>query len=282
MRRREAPPPGPGERDTVVDGVRWRSREASGAGDPLLFVHGHVASSASWKHVLASAGGGRPGIAVDVPGFGASDRPWPYDYTVEGEAGSLVAFLDARGIDRAILVGNSLGGAAAMLVAARHPERVPALVLVAAASAETPIPWPVALLRTRGLGELALALSTRRTVAVGLRRRMYARASRVTEDAIDDAWGPLTIPGTRRAALRAIRTDPSGFVGLEARISVPTLVVWGEEDRMIPVAEGPRLAARIPGARLVVIPDAGHLPMREQPERFSEAVREFLEGLGSA
>jgi pimeloyl-ACP methyl ester carboxylesterase len=261
--------------------VRWRSREApgSGSGDPLLFVHGHLASSASWQHVLASAGGGRPGIAVDVPGFGASDRPWPYDYTVSGEASSLEAFLDARGIRRAVLVGNSLGGAAVMLLAARRPERVAALVLVAGASASTPVPWPAAVLRTPVLGELALALSTRKTVAIGLRRKIYARASSVTPDAIDDAWRPLTIPGTRRAALAAIRTDPRRFAGVESKVEAPTLVVWGEEDRMIPAAEAPRLAARIRGARVALIPGAGHLPQREQPERFSADVRKFLENL---
>jgi len=124
-------------------------------------------------------------------------------------------------------------------------------------------------------------LATRRSVAVGLRRKIYARASSVTEDAIDDAWRPLTIPGTRRAALAAIRTDPKRFVGVESRISAPTLVVWGEEDRMIPAAEAPRLAARIRGARLALIPGAGHLPQREQPERFNAEVRKFLENLPS-
>jgi pimeloyl-ACP methyl ester carboxylesterase len=285
---RRPPPPGPGERDTVVPagalqgvgGVRWRSREVEGRGTPLLFVHGHLASSASWRDVLASAGGGRPGIAVDVPGFGASDRPWPYDYTVEGESASLLAFLDARGIPRAVLVGNSLGGAAAMLLAARHPERVAALVLVDAASAESPVPWPVAVLRTPLLGGLALALSTRATVAIGLRLRIYARAASVTPEAIDDAWRPLTIPGTRRAALAAIRTDPRRFQGIEARVVSPALVIWGEEDRMIPVSDGRRLAERLPNARFAAIPNAGHLPQREQPEKFSALVREFLDEVG--
>jgi pimeloyl-ACP methyl ester carboxylesterase len=281
MRRREPPPPGPGERDVVVRGVRWRTRETDGgAGTPLLFVHGHLASSASWKHVLASAGGGRPGIAVDVPGFGMSDRPWPYDYTVEGWARSIEEFLDARGIGRAVLVGNSLGGAAVMVIAARRPDRVAALVLVDAISPETPIPWPAAALRTPVLGELALALSTRATVAIGLRSKIYARPSSVTPDAIDDAWRPLTIPGTRRAALAAIRSEPKRFLGLESRISVPTLVVWGEQDRLIPVSEAPRLAARIRGARLAIIPDAGHLPQREQPQRFSAEMRGFLAEVG--
>jgi pimeloyl-ACP methyl ester carboxylesterase len=275
-RRRVIPAPGPGERDTPVGGVRWRSRETAGRGNPVVYVHGHLASSATWKDVLVAASAGRPAVAVDMPGFGFSDRPWPYDYTAAGEARGLARYLQARGIEKAVLVGNSLGGAEVMLVAAERPELVEALILVAPATPLGPIPWPVRILRTPGLGGVVLALVTRPFVAFGLRHRVYARASRVTEAAIDDAWRPLRVPGTRRAALRAIRTDPADYEGLEARIRTPTLIVWGERDRMLPASEGDRLAARIPGAELVVIPDAGHLPQRERPEAFAAVVAEFL------
>jgi len=275
-RRRAIPPPERGQRDTVVGGVRWRSRETEGRGDPVVFVHGLLASSATWEDALEPASAGRPGIAVDLPGFGCSDRPWPFDYSVDGQAQGLVDFLDARGIERAVLVGNSLGGAAVMRVAAEHPERVAALVLVDAATSEAPIVWPVRVMRSPLLGELSLSLAARPFVAYGLRRWLFADSGRVTSHAIDDAWFPLTIPGTRRAALAAIRSDPRRYVGLEDRLRVPTLIVWGGKDRLIPVSEGERLAARIPGARLVVLPDAGHLPQRELPEAFARVVAGFV------
>jgi pimeloyl-ACP methyl ester carboxylesterase len=264
------------ERDTIVSGVRWHSRETAGSGTPVLYVHGHLASSATWAAVLGPASAGHPAIAVDVPGFGASDRPWPYDYSVAGEARGLVAFLDARGIERAIVVGNSLGGAAALLLAAGHPERVAALVLVAPATPEGPIVWPVRVLRIPGLGELSLAFSSRALAARGLRRWQYARAERVTEQAIDDAWRPLGIPGTRRAALAAIRSDPRPHVGVESRIRVPTLIVWGSRDRLVPTSDAERVHSRISGSQLVILPDAGHLPQREQPEAFAKAVAGFV------
>jgi pimeloyl-ACP methyl ester carboxylesterase len=273
------PPPGPGQRDTLVAGVRWRSREVAGNGDPVVFVHGLLASSATWQEVLAPASAGRPAIAVDLPGFGCSERPWPFDYSVNGEARGLVDFLDARGIARAVLVGNSLGGAAAMLVAAKHAGRVSALVLVDAATSEASIAWPIRLMRAPFLGELALSLATRPLVAYSLRHWLFAGAGRVTDLAIADAWFPLTIPGTRRAALLAIRSNPRRYLGLEEQIRVPTLIVWGRKDRLIPVAQGERLAARIAGSHLVVLSDAGHLPQREQPEAFSRAVGEFVSRL---
>lgn len=248
-----------------------------------MFVHGLLASSATWKEVLARASTGRPAIAVDLPGFGCSDRPWPFDYTVAGEAAALIAYLDARRIERAVLVGNSLGGSIAMILAAEQPERVAAIVLVAPATSDAPIPWTLRALRTPLVGEVALALASRPFVAFGLRHRLFARASRVTEGAIDDAWFPLTIPGTRRAALVLIRSDPRRYVGLEKRIRVPTLVIWGQEDRLLPIREAERVASRIAGSRVVVLPEAGHLPQREVPAAFSRAVSGFLGGvLGSA
>ncbi|HEY1249712.1 MAG TPA: alpha/beta hydrolase [Thermoanaerobaculia bacterium] len=279
-RRGVIPPPGPGERDTVVHGVRWRSREVEGTGDPtMVFIHGHLATSASWKEVLGTVAPGRQAIAVDLPGFGFSDRPWPFDYTVAGEGEALLAFLDARGIGRVVLIGNSLGGATAMWIAAEHPDRVAALVLVAPATASSTIPWPVRFLRAPLLGGLALALSSRRSVALGLRRKIYAGAANVTEERIDDAWRPLTIPGTRRAALAAIRADPKRYAGLETRVRAPTLIVWGREDRLLRVKEAEALAARMPDARLAILPGAGHLPQREAPRAFSEAVADFLRRL---
>jgi pimeloyl-ACP methyl ester carboxylesterase len=277
------PPPSPGERDTIVHGVRWRSREADGRGsETVVFVHGLLASSATWKEVLAPASAGRPAIAVDLPGFGCSDRPWPFDYTVAGEAAALLAFLDARRIERLVLVGNSLGGSIAMVLAAERPERVTAIVLVAPATSDARIPWTLRALRTPLVGEVALALATRPFVAFGLRHRLFARASRVTEDAIDDAWFPMTIPGTRRGALALVRSDPRRYVGLEKRVRAPTLVIWGQEDRLLPIREAERVASRIAGSRVVTLPEAGHLPQREVPAAFSGATAKFLvETLGS-
>ena len=213
---------------------------------------------------------------MDLPGFGFSDRPWPYDYTVGGESRALADFLDARGIGRAVIVGNSLGGAAAMALAADRSDRVAALVLVDPATPDATIPWTIRAIRTRGLGETALALAARPFIAYGLRHRLYARGSRVTESVIDDAWSPLGIPGTQRAALAAIRSDPRDYLGIEARIRVPTLIVWGAGDRLLPASEGERLALRITGAELTVIPDAGHLPQRECPEAFAATVAGFV------
>ncbi len=271
------PSPTPGERDVEVGGVRWRSREAPGkGGPPVVFVHGLLSSSASWKRVLSSAAGGRPAVAVDLPGFGFSDRPWPYDYTVGAEAGALLNYLDARRFDRVVLVGNSLGGAVCLVAAAARPQRVAALVLVGSASPIASIPWNFQLLRTPVVGELEVELLIRPVMEFALKDRLFARAGRVTPETVDDWWTPIRVPGTRRSALAAVRSSRRGYEDLLSRIRVPTLVLWGKEDKILPAEEGLRLSAAIAGARLVVLPDTGHVPQEETPESFSRAVADFL------
>ena len=277
------PPPTAGEKDTVVRGIRWRSREVGGVANPsVVFVHGLFSSSATWKRVLRSASAGHPGIALDLPGSGFSDRPWPYDYSAPSQALALIDFLDARKIDRAVLVGNSLGGAVSLIAAAARPERVAGLVLVDAAFPGMTIPWSFRTLRTPVLGELQIEFLVRPVVEFGLRHRLYARAENVTEETISDWWNPIPVPGTRRAALGFVRSRTAGYEGLLPKIRVPTLIVWGKEDRLLPASDGMRLASEMPGARLVILPDCGHLPQEEVPVAFSSIVAEFVKLLPAA
>ena len=263
--------------------MRWRSRERpGGTGETVVYVHGFLSSSATWKKTLPIAAPERPEIAVDLPGAGFSDRPWPFDYTVPAQAIRLWRYLDARGVARVVLVGNSLGGAVAMFAAAQAPERTAALVLVDSASPRVHVPWPFRILRTPVAGELELELFCRPVMREALKRRVYARPERVTEAVVADWWDPIPVPGTRRAALAGLRTSARGYEDLAKRLTMPTLVVWGREDRMLPSSEGLRLSEEIANAKLVVLPDAGHVPQEETPREFAETLGTFLEdALGS-
>jgi pimeloyl-ACP methyl ester carboxylesterase len=276
--------PGSGERDVVVDGVRWRSRESPGnrGSPPVVYVHGFLSSSSTWKRVLSQASAGRAAIAVDLPGAGFSDRPWPYDYTVFGSAQHLLRYLEVRGLSRVVLVGSSLGAAVCEVAAAIRPERVQGLVAVDGASPVMRIPIGFRLLRTPLVGEVQMELLARPVMEYTLRHRLYAQSDRVTDETVDDWWIPVTVPGTRRAALETVRTNPRAGAGLLEKIRAPTLVLWGEEDALLPPSQGRALASAIAGARFVALPSVGHLPQEEAPEEFARLVSRFLRELDAA
>ena len=164
-----------------------------------------------------------------------------------------------------------------LVAAAAQPNRFAALALVGSASPVSSIPWNFELLRAPLVGELEMELLVRPMMGFALRRRLFARAERVTEETVEDWWAPIPVPGTRRAVLAAVRSSSRGFENLLERIRVPTLVLWGKEDRILPPEEGFRLSSRIRDARLLVLPDTGHLPQEETPEQFSRAVSQFLD-----
>jgi pimeloyl-ACP methyl ester carboxylesterase len=134
-------------------------------------------------------------------------------------------------------------------------------------------------LRTPVAGEIQMELLVRPVMEFTLRRRLYARADRVTAETVDEWWRPIAVKGTRAAALASVRTNTRAAAGILANIRVSTAVVWGKEDSLLPASEGRRLAGRIGGAVFLEIPGAGHLPQEEMPDEFGRAVSGFLRTL---
>lgn len=250
-----------------------------GAGPPVILIHGFAGSTFSWRHVIPDLAKGHRVIALDLPGFGFSDRNPELDYSQGAQAERVVALLDALRIERATLIGHSMGGAIAERLAAAHPERVERLVLVAAVNAGA------APQRRRGaLAGPMFALaglaqrSPRAMYALGRRAlpRMIHDPAFATEDVVRGYIDPLLLPGTAaavRAMARAGMDEPPADL---SAIRTPTLVISGASDRALPPADGDVLAAAIPGAAHVTIPGAGHLVAEEQPAAFLEEVLAFL------
>jgi pimeloyl-ACP methyl ester carboxylesterase len=251
----------------------------SGSPDPVLFLHGQPGASRDWDRVIAALGSRARPIAVDRPGWDGASRA----RDLAGNARAAIDALDAAGIDRATVVGHSFGGAVACLVAADHPDRVAGLVLVAPA-ANTASLYPLdRLLAVPVLGDLgsllvvgapALALRTRPT------RALIARRLGLSDEhlaAVGRAFG-------LRAALRAFTIEQRSLIhdlpALEARLpslDVPTTVMIGERDLIVPVESARLLAGTIPRAELIVIPRAGHLlPLRRAGEVADAVARKVL------
>jgi pimeloyl-ACP methyl ester carboxylesterase len=261
-----------------VDGLRIRYVR-KGSGPPVVLVHGIASSVYSWADVIPALAESHDVIALDLPGFGGSDIP-PPGFSAARYVTVLRGFLDALGLARVRLVGHSLGGAVASAFAAAEPERVERLVLVDAAGfnlAPEDRPW---LLRVGGWPGVAPVLEAlplrRRTVALGL-RQVFHDDARVTPERVEEYAAPFFRPGASRFMAGLLRDARAlGLPEAIGRIRAPTLVVWGDDDRWVPLTDADRFVAAIPGSRKEVIPATGHIPQEERPAELVAVLKEFL------
>lgn len=267
-----------------VDDVRVHYQEAGEVNAPaLVLIHGFASSTLVWSKVfLRFANSGYRVIAVDMLGYGYSAKPKNGEYTIAGQARLLTRLLDQLGIARAMFVGSSYGGAVAATCALDYADRVEKLVLVGTVNNNRPLAFK--LMRVFGspvFGDVVspLLIGSRRL----LRRRMkrvYDRHSWVLDERrVDARHLPLRAAGTQRAIIRTVRRWDAERISRDAHlINQPTLLLWGENDREIPLADGERLHAEIPGSRLIVFLNCGHLPHEEFPEAFTNVVVDFARG----
>ncbi|HEX8635812.1 MAG TPA: alpha/beta hydrolase [Pyrinomonadaceae bacterium] len=268
-----------------IEGVRVHYQEAGEACAPaLLLIHGFCASNFVWKDALVPlAEAGFRVVTPDLVGFGFSGKPGSGEYTIEAQARILVGLMDALGIGRATLVGSSYGGAIAAVCALDAAERVERLVLVGAVSNDEITRRPVLrLAATPVMGELlAPVLLDARRFMKNRRRAADAAANGYLLDSVRIAahQRPLRAAATHRAILRTLRNWRATRIEREAaRITQPTLLVWGADDRDVPLRHGRRLHELIARSRLFVFAECGHLPQEERPAEFVSLVAEFCRG----
>ncbi|HUR83779.1 MAG TPA: alpha/beta fold hydrolase [Solirubrobacteraceae bacterium] len=270
-------------RSVVVDGRRVNLVEI-GSGAPLLFVHGLGGSWANWLENVCFFAADRRVVALDLPGFGASELPRE-PISIAGYARMLDALCSSLGIDAAAVVGNSMGGFVAAELAITYPQRVERLALVSAAGLSIERLRLERLLRRLARIERIVALyggvvaSQSELLArrAGLRRLALAAIAAhpgrlpapLVSEQIAGAGRPGLLPALRAMSAYPLR-DRLG------EIVCPTLVVWGERDRLVPVRDASEFERLIAGSRRIVYPDTGHVPMLERPDCFNEDLRAFL------
>ena len=264
-----------------VDGIRVHYQEAGDRHAPaMVLIHGFASSTLVWSNVfLKLAEAGYRVIALDMLGYGYSAKPRNGEYTIAGQAKLLARLLDQLGIARAIFVGSSYGGAVAATCALDYPDRVEKLILVGAVNNNRPLEFT--LMRLFGAPVFGDVVSP---LLIGSRRLLRRRMKRVydqhswvlDEKRVDARHLPLRAAGTQRAIIRTVRGWDAERISRDAHlITQPTLLLWGENDLEIPLADGERLHAEIPGSRLIVLLNCGHLPHEEYPEAFTNVVIDF-------
>lgn len=253
----------------------------SGEGPPLVLIHGYLISHWAFKPVIPLLAKHFEVIAIDTPGHGDSDRPAPaaFRYDVASIADAVDACLGKLGVHKTRVLGHSIGGAIAMTVAARHPERVERLVIADAVVDKMPLPLTGKIAMLPGIGKLIFKHAQSRRDMRSLFRNAHKDPDVCTEDFVDYFWEKFNRPGTRDAAYAWLETIVHiDRQNLEPeKVKCPTLLLWGAEDHQTPVAFAHGLQKRLPGTpELRLIDAAGHNPYEERPEAFVEAVLPFL------
>ena len=270
----------------AVNGIAvhlWQQGQSHRRAEPVILIPGFAASNWCWRHTMPALSRHRWVVAPDLPGFGLSDKPEGFDYTLSGYARFIVSLMDAMGIERAVLVGNSMGGGVAIKTALLFPDRVGRLVLIDSLGyykRSFQFYRLVALPIIRGL---VMRAAGPRSIKLLLQTRVYHDPSRVEEETARRFAAAYRTQNGRKAPIwvyRALAPFPTIPPGEIARVQNPTLIIWGRHDRILPAAHAERFGRDIAGARTVIIPDAGHVPHEERPEVVNRLIIDFIGGTG--
>ncbi|MFV0389733.1 MAG: alpha/beta fold hydrolase [Pyrinomonadaceae bacterium] len=266
-----------------IDGLELHYQEFGKEADPtIILIHGYTASTYVWRDVapIFAAAGFRV-IAVDLIGYGYSEKPKWFDYTIASQARIIGRLMNRLGIGNATLIGSSYGGAVAAWYALDNPERVEKLVLVDAVTNDDP--KKMAILRLAnlpGVGELLTPFMADSKTFMKIRMKGTFDSNNrhlVTDDRVESSIRPLRAADGHNSILTTSRNWHAARIENDAYlIEQPTLLIWGENDKVIPLSNGERLYDDMLNSRLVIFKNCGHLPPEELPRLFTEVVIEFL------
>ena len=256
-----------------------------GNGPPVVLLHGIASSSETWAKMIPRLIGQRTVIAPDLLGHGASAKP-PGDYSLGAYANLLRDLLEAIGLERCTLVGHSLGGGVALQFSYQFPERVERLVLVSSGGLGREVHPILRAAALHGADVVLPWLSVGGARSIGtLVKTMGKLGFRASND-IGETWRSfvaLENPEARRAFLQTVRgiidvggQRVSANDKLYLAAEIPTMIVWGEKDPLIPVSHAHRAHEQMPGSQLEIFPGVGHFPHLDDPERFAAILLDFI------
>ena len=267
---------------THVYGMRLAYRTA-GAGPPVVLIHGLAASSLTWSANLRALAQRHTVYALDLPGHGDSDK-LVIDYQIDTGVRVIHRFMERMGVERAALVGNSIGGLLALRFARTYPDQVTHLVLVDSAGLGRSMAWFLRITALPGLGE-ALHSMGGMVSARSLAKRLFAAPERIERRLLERLHKARTAQAARDALVKVARVG-AGLRGLKDRaydlpylgdVAAPVLVVWGEHDKVFSADHAREVAERYPDIPVEIFPNAGHWPHMEEADAFNDLVLRFLE-----
>lgn len=267
----------------LPDGARAHVRDQGPKTAPVLvLVHGSNASLFTWVPWVNRLDKDFRVVTLDMPGHGLTGAVPNGDYSQEGMVKFTLEVADKLHLAKFAIGGNSMGGGVAARFAEEHPDRVTKLILVDAAgmpvASGDKVPLAFRIARTPVLNNMMLYITPRSIVTEGLNDAIIHKEI-IDDHMVDLYWDFARMEGTRAATLKRFTLPVTNDVATDiAKIKAPTLILWGEQDHLIPVAAAHKFNAAIPGSKLFIYPATGHIPMEEVPDESANAVRAFLNG----
>lgn len=250
-----------------------------GAGEPLILIHGFNMDVNTWIENIDALAENNKVYGIDLWGQGFSTRD-SIDPGYELYVEQLLSFMDAFDIQKATLVGHSMGGGTIITFAVQYPERVERLILVDSTGIPNPLPLRSKFFTLPGVGEFLLSINNNYFRRKNLRDIWFYEKDRITDEVFDDITQFQKIEGSSEILLEILRKDFFHTLGDEikqlSQLEIPTLIIWGRHDTSIPVKVGKEMHRRLVGSRYEVIENGGHMPNFDNPEQFNRIVREYL------
>jgi len=273
----------PRDRYIKVGNINTRFWAAGDKGTAVVLVHGLGGSIENWVYNIDALAQHHHVYAMDLVGFGRSEKP-PLTHNINVLVRFINDFMETQRIEKTSLVGNSLGGGLVLQFAIDFPGKVKKLVLVDNAGMGRAVIIDFKVASFPLIGEL-LTMPSRKGIA-RLWKKIVYDSSLVTEGLVEEGYGLITLPGARKSLLAALRAgiNLSGqradmvdfLISKLGTITAPTLITWGQQDRILPLAHAHIAAKKIPSARLHIFDRCGHMPQFEHPEEFNKLVLDFL------
>jgi pimeloyl-ACP methyl ester carboxylesterase len=273
----------PKDQYVEVGNIRTRYWALGDGKSSAILLHGLGGYIEEWEDNVAALAQDRRVYALDLVGFGRSDKP-QVRYSIPYLTEFVQEFMIVQDVDRTALIGVSMGGAIALRFALQYPHKVEKMVLAASAGLGTEISIYLRMMSLPILGELAARPSRKGTIQI--LRLIFQDQDLITDQWIEEGYAMSSLPGVQRCLLSALRSmctiwgvRNDAFRPILDRleeIEIPTLIIWGAQDRILPATHAHQAAKRLPNARVHIFDPCGHVPNRERAEEFNALVTDFL------
>lgn len=271
--------------DGVGGKIHYRD-EGNKNGPAILLIHGSSSLLQTWEPLVELLGDRYRMISLDLQGHGLTGPRVDNDYSANAYISSALKVLDETGVESAYWIGNSMGGWVSWRAGLAVPDRVKGVVLIDASGAQTGEeikPYLGARLARSTIGKWLLPQITPKFLVRSSLEENFAQPERLTDELVTRYWELLRFPGNRAATLERGNTprEPEKWDDI-GTLKMPVLLLWGKQDKVIPPSHGQAFEAAIPGAKLIVYEDAGHLPMEETPEQVARDIGSWMSKLEPA